>query len=295
MTLTNDPNQDARNLAINLRSYIEKNDFASTEERFLAAELQKCLSLLPSFSSRKTQEFQKPSSSADRNEINPNQNDTGIQLPVSLKTAEENPTSNAAMDSNFTATHPTIDESRLHPGFDETELVVSENSHQNDERSSGAEQPTRSIQRSQATDESKPISNSTENKEIFTKIYTFLENSTDKVSSRLAKSDQKRQNRKSTLHYNRVRLCRLCMVLCRLALLPMSCYFIYCSILYWNEKISESPDDYIESGSSCLEKIHGIFIFIFSICSFFIAIFHYYLLLTELLGYCESKSLISPM
>ena len=66
----------------------------------------------------------------------------------------------------------------------------------------------------------------------------------------------------------------------------MSCYLIYYSILYWNEKISESPDDYIESGSSCLEKIYGIFIVIFSLCSFFVAIFHYYLLLTELLGYC---------
>ena len=235
---------------------------------------------MPNFSSRKTQEFQNPSTSADRNEINPNQNDTGIQLHVSLKTAEENPTSNAAMDSNFTATHPTIDESRLHPGFDETELVGSENSHQNDERSSGAEQPTRSIQRSQATAERKPSSNSTENKELFTKIYTFLENSTDKISLGLAKSDQKRQNRKSNNYYQ-VWLCWLLVILYRLALFPLSCYMIYYSVWYWKEKISESPD-----GSSCLEKVYMIFIAICSIGGFFSAIFHYYLLLRELLGYC---------
>ena len=42
------------------------------------------------------------------------------------------------MDSNFTATHPNIDESRMQPasikeGFDETEIEGSENSQNNEE------------------------------------------------------------------------------------------------------------------------------------------------------------------
>ena len=157
MTLTNDPRQEARSLAITLRRFLEsKIDFGSTEERFLVAELQKCLSLLP-----RTQEFQNSSTSANRNGINPNKNDTGIQLPAPLNAAEENPTSNAAIDSNFTATRPNIDESRMQPasineGFDEMEIEGSENSHKNEEtintRSSGAEQSTRSTQQSQVTD-----------------------------------------------------------------------------------------------------------------------------------------------
>ena len=79
LTLTNDSNQDARSLAINLRRFLEiKIDFGSTEERLLVAELQKGLILSPNFSSRKTQEFQNPSNSAEQNGINPNENETRI-------------------------------------------------------------------------------------------------------------------------------------------------------------------------------------------------------------------------
>ena len=59
LTLTNDSNQDARSLAINLRRFLEnKIDFESTEERLL--------------------EFQNSSISAEQNEINPNRNETRI-------------------------------------------------------------------------------------------------------------------------------------------------------------------------------------------------------------------------
>ncbi|XP_063725757.1 uncharacterized protein LOC134853688 [Symsagittifera roscoffensis] len=277
LTLTNDPRQEVRSLAINLRRFLEsKIDLGNSEEKFLVAELQKCLSLLP-----RTQEFQNPSTSANRNGINPNKNGSGIQLPAPLNAAEENPTSNAAMDSNFTATHPNIDESRMQPasineGFDETETEGSENSHKNEEtfksRSSGTEQSTRSIQRSQtqrnlfllssgeeqsiqhaersqATDERKPSSNSTENKELFTKNYTILEVSPTEKSLGLAKSDQKRQNRKLNNYYQ-VWLCWLLVILVHLALLALSCSVIYYSISYLNEKCAKSPDDYIENDST---------------------------------------------
>ena len=79
LMLTNDSNQDARSLAINLRRFLEKKiDFESTEEKLLVAELQKGLILSPNFSFRKTQEFQNSSTSAEQNEINPNQNETRI-------------------------------------------------------------------------------------------------------------------------------------------------------------------------------------------------------------------------
>ena len=203
------------------------------------------------------------------------------------------------MDSNFTATCPNIDESRMQPasineGFDETEIEGSEYSHKNEEtintRSSGADQSTRSTQRSQAThematssmmvmdstgnndifistlssgeeqsiqhaersqatDEKKPSSNSTENKELFTKNYTILEVSPTEKSLGLAKSDQKRQNRKSNNYYQ-VWLCWLLVILVHLALFALSCSVIYYSILYLNEKCAKSPDDYIENGST---------------------------------------------
>ena len=138
------------------------------------------------------------------------------------------------MDSNFTATHPTIDESRLHPGFDETELVGSENNHQNDERSSEAEQSTQSTQRSQATDERKPSSNSTENKELFTKKYTLLEKSTAEFSLVRVRSDQKRHKRKSNNNYP-VWVYWL-RVLFYFGWIASFCSMIYSLIMYLNEK-----------------------------------------------------------
>ena len=84
---------------------------------------------------------------------------------------------------------------------------------------------------------------------MFTKSYTLLENSTTEFSLDFAKSDQKWQKRKSNDYYP-VWLCWLLMILVHLALFALSSSVIYYSNLYLNESCSQSPDDYIESGSS---------------------------------------------